>query len=143
MTAWLVYSRGGEIPTYHGVFETEADAKTVAGQVIGGQYDPVKRYPAGDTSLRDEYLWFASAKAVPAMKVICQYGGYEEPVALCDSGGDLDERYEVGVYRCERDDKTLFVAAHAETGEEAHRLVLARIREELGPDVDSWEVRRT
>jgi hypothetical protein len=139
---WLVYSRGGEIPTYHGVFETEADAKTVAGQV-GGEYDPVKRYRAGDTSLHYEYLCSASAVAVPAMRVVCQFGGYDGVlVALRDSEGDLDEeRTSVGVDRCERDEKTLFVHAHAETVEEAQRLVMAKIREVVGPEVDSWEVR--
>jgi hypothetical protein len=137
---WLVYSPGGEIPTFEGIFETEADAKTVAEQ-IGGQYDPVKRYAAGDTSLHDEHLWWAAGKAVFSQRVICYYGEREYPVARCDSDGDLYERTVVGVNRAERETNTLYVSTYAETGDEAKRLLMAKIRDELGPEVDSWEVR--
>lgn len=145
MTAWLVYSPGGEIPTFEGVFETEADAKTVAEQ-IGGQYDPVKRYAAGDTSLHNEYLWRSSAQAVGSMRVIVAHGSSESWVAAKDSSGLLHGGQEPGVSRCEPETNDYgtnwFVSAYAETGEEAERLVMAKIREVVGPEVDSWNVRR-
>jgi hypothetical protein len=143
---WLVYSPGGEIPEFEGVFQNEADAKTVAEQ-IGGQCDPVKVYAAGDTSLHNEYLWRSSAQAVTSMRVIVAHGFRESWVATKDSDGLLRGGQEVGVSRCESErnhygDTNWFVSAYAETGEEAERLVVAKIREVVGPEVDSWEVRR-